>query len=125
MTCGFFLNNYLFKKKGSERDAQPIQLSEKYRKCLKKLLLRTLNKNQIIILEELAINGHYLTVTNFLETLSENKNIPLSTLRWNIKTLEKLGLVSCGSSKNKGIPVKLIDCGLLILKIIKEGENNG
>lgn len=77
-----------------------------------------MNKNQVKILEELATNGHYVTVTNFLESLSEKEKISPSTLRWNAKILKDLGLITCGDLKNKGCPVKLTNMGILILRII-------
>jgi len=66
----------------------------------------------------LKINGHYFSVTNLVESLSEKHNIAPSTVRWNLKKLVELNLITAGNSKNKGIPVKLTDSGELVCKIL-------
>ena len=101
----------------SDGDAKPIHQSN----AIRELLLRALTKHQILILNELKINGHYFSVTNLIERLSEKHNIPPSTLRWNVKQLIKLDLIVAGNSENKGIPVRLTDSGKLVCKIL-EGE---
>jgi Fe2+ or Zn2+ uptake regulation protein len=98
-------------------DANPISKS-----TIRKLLLRVLTSHQILILKELKINGHYFSVTNLIERLSEKHNIPPSTLRWNLKRLVDLRFIIAGNSKSKGIPVRLTDSGKLVCKILG-GEN--
>jgi len=66
-------------------------------------------------------NGHYLTVTNLVQKLSEENNIPASTLRYNIKQLVSNGLMTCGNANNKGIPARLTEDGMLILRLIGDG----
>ena len=66
----------------------------------------------------MRINGKYITVTNLVEVLSRNYSIPASTLRWNIKKLVELNLITAGNSKNKGIPVELTDSGKFICKFL-------
>ena len=111
--------------RGGRGDWKPIHITIGQLRNLGIVIARALNKNQIKILEELANDGYYITVTNFLQTLSEKEKIPLSTLRWNVKVLEDLGLITCGNSKNKGIPVKLTDTGRLIWKIIRDRSSAG
>ena len=74
-----------------------------------------MNEKQLLILKELAKNGHYVTVTNLLQSLSRKTGIALSTLRWNVKKLKRLGLIQCGDKNNKGVPAKLTKKALLIL----------
>jgi predicted transcriptional regulator len=59
-----------------------------------------------------------INVTNLVENLSINHDIPPSTLRWNLKKLVELGLIITGNSGNKGIPVKLTDSGKFVCKIL-------
>jgi Fe2+ or Zn2+ uptake regulation protein len=89
---------------------------------LRKILVKALTEHQILILNELKTKGHYFSVTNLIERLSEKHGIPPSTLRWNIKRLMKLGLVTAGNCKNKGIPVRLTDSGLLVHEILIRSE---
>jgi len=63
-------------------------------------------------------NGKYITVTNLVETLSRNHNIPASTLRWNLKKIVELNLIIAGNLRNKGIPVKLTDFGELVCDVL-------
>ena len=104
----------------SDSDVKPIH---KY-KAIRELLLRALTKHQILILNELKINGHYFSVTNLIEKLSEKHNIAPSTLRWNLKKLVDSGLITAGNSKNKGIPVRLTKSGSYIYQIIKGGDKS-
>ncbi len=102
-----------------------VRVAEGQLKVLRRIIERGLNKNQLLILGELAGNGHYLTVTSCLGSLSRKEKIPLSTLRWNTKTLEKLGLITCGNSESKGIPIRLTDTGKLVWKIIRDCSSMG
>lgn len=108
------LINYSFHIWLSECDALPISNL----KSLKELLLRALTKHQILILNELKQNVHYFSVTNLIERVSERYDIAPSTLRWNVKRLQELELIDCGTSKKKGVLVKLTDSGELIYKIL-------
>ncbi len=87
---------------------------------LKKLLNKILTKHQILILNELYENGHYITVTNLIRNLSDKYKIPSSTLRWNAKKLYELELIECGNYQNKGKPVRLTDYGRLVYEILNE-----
>ena len=77
-----------------------------------------MTSHQVLILEELESNGSS-TVTKFISNLSEEKLIPPSTLRWNIKKLKELELIECGTYAKKGIPIKLTNMGRFIFKILK------
>ncbi len=77
-----------------------------------------MNDNQILILGELASNGHYLTVTDCLNSMSKKYGIAESTLRWNVNVLKDLGLIKCGN----GDPILLTDFGILVCKILGGDE---
>ncbi|MCD6402757.1 MAG: winged helix-turn-helix transcriptional regulator [Candidatus Aenigmarchaeota archaeon] len=70
-----------------------------------------LNKTQLLILEELAKHGYYLTVTSLVDSIVRKYNIPRSTVRYNVKKLRNLGLIECGDVNNKGVPARLTELG--------------
>jgi hypothetical protein len=79
---------------------------------LKTLILKALNKNQILLLNEIEKNSTR-TATGLVGKLSENAKIPLSTLKLNARLLKELGLL------NYSNPVKLTDTGKFVLEIIR------
>jgi hypothetical protein len=66
---------------------------------LRRLILRTLNDNQLLILTNVASQERSLT--SLLKELSEERGIPLSTLKLNARILRELNLISYGSTKVK------------------------
>lgn len=89
----------------------------RYREVLlRPLLLRALNKNQILILSEVGS----ASITCLLKGLSKENRIPLSTLKLNAKILKGLGLVEYGQFRD----AKLTDAGYLILNLIKNDDAN-
>jgi len=100
---------------GDGRASVPI--SEDSVEDLRKLVLRTLNNNQILILSEVARRKE--TMTSLLRALSEEFSIPLSTLKLNGRILRELNLISYGS--NEGVAeARLGTLGLFILRLLSE-----
>ncbi len=66
---------------------------------LRRLILRTLNDNQLLILTSVASQRRSLT--SLLKDLSEAREIPLSTLKLNARILRELNLISYGSTREK------------------------
>ena len=66
---------------------------------LRRLILRTLNGNQLLILTSIASQRRSLT--SLLKDLSEAREIPLSTLKLNARILRELNLISYGSTREK------------------------
>jgi len=66
---------------------------------LRRLILRTLNENQLLILTSIASQRRSLT--SLLKDLSEAREIPLSTLKLNARILRELNLISYGSTREK------------------------
>jgi hypothetical protein len=66
---------------------------------LRRLILRTLNDNQLLILTSIASQRRSLT--SLLKDLSEDREIPLSTLKLNARILRELNLISYGSTREK------------------------
>ena len=83
---------------------------------LKKVILKALTKNQILLLNEIEKNSTK-TVTTLVNRLSRSNKIPLSTLKLNARILKELELVKYYISE----PVKLTDSGEFVLKIIGDG----
>ena len=79
--------------------------------CLKPLLLRALNGNQMLILSEAGGS----CITALLKDISERSGIPLSTLKLNARILKEMELIAYGQSSN----AELTDAGSLTLAILK------
>ncbi len=87
------------------------------RSSIRKVLLRALNKNQIILLSNISRNSTK-TVTAVTNSVSSEFGIPVSTVKLNCKILKKLDLIAFENSK----PVSLTEAGKEILKLIGEPE---
>lgn len=74
------------------------------------MLLRSLNKNQLLILSN--ANGSN-SVTALLQQLSERSSVPVSTLKLNARILKELGLLDFN-----GVPAKATRSGELVLRIM-------
>lgn len=81
---------------------------------LKKVLLRALTKNQILLLNEIEKNSTK-TVTSLVNRLSKKSEIPLSTLKLNARLLKKLELIKYSVSE----PVELSETGKFVLDLIR------
>ncbi len=66
---------------------------------LRRLILRTLNDNQLLILTSIARERRSLT--SLLKRLHEDFGVPLSTLKLNSRILRELNLISYGSVHEK------------------------
>lgn len=88
---------------------------------LRNLLEKALTRHQILILKRIQKESKDYTMTGLIHKLSEKEDIPVSTLRWNIRKLREIGLVKCGSKEHKGVPTRLTEAGKLIFKIL-EGD---
>ena len=52
--------------------------------------------------------------TNLIKQLSEELEIPESTVRWNLRGLREAELINAGTKDNKGIPVSLTMMGKIM-----------
>lgn len=64
-------------------------------------------------------NGEDNTFSRLIRKLSAEFNIPLSTVRWNLKLLKKVGLIIAGDKNNKGISVRLTVLGAIAYESLK------
>ena len=110
--------NLLFYNKLSERDGQPICLSNRHRKDLKRVLLRAVNKNQILILSHLE-NNFKDTISSKLNRLSKESKIPISTLKLNSRILKDLNLIDFGNSS----VAEITEFGKFVASIIRGGSD--
>ncbi len=86
---------------------------------LRRLLLRTLNDNQLLILGRVAANDRPLT--GLLIKLSEETGVPLSTLKLNARILRELNLISYGSVGERR-EAEVEPVGNLVLRLIDAPE---
>jgi hypothetical protein len=99
----------------------PDENSREHRESLRLILLRALNKNQILILSQVD-NIDNENITKILNRISSSHDTPLSTLKMNAAILRKLNLITFGN-KSHYRATKLTDFGKFILGIIG-GEIN-
>jgi len=83
---------------------------------LRRLVLRTLNENQILILSQVARQRR--TMTSLLRSLSEERGVPLSTLKLNARILRDLNLISYGPAE-RGREARLRPLGAFILRLLR------
>jgi predicted transcriptional regulator len=90
---------------------------------LKKVLLRTFNKNQILILSNITNDSH--SINFVLKKIFQNSSIPLSTLKLNAKILKELGWIIYGNNSSFKKP-QLTKTGQVILESINphNGDEN-
>jgi len=81
------------------------------------LILRTLNQNQVIVLN--AVAGNDQPLTSLLKQLSEDHGVPLSTLKLNARILRELKLISYGSIRDKKA-ARLEDLGRFVFGLLGE-----
>lgn len=84
---------------------------------LRKLILRTLNDNQLLVLN--SVSEREQSLTSLLKRLSEDYEIPLSTLKLNARILRELNLISYGSIRDKRA-AQLEPLGNFVMKLFME-----
>lgn len=84
---------------------------------LRKLILRTLNDNQLLVLN--SVSEREQSLTSLLKRLSEDYGVPLSTLKLNARILRELNLISYGSIRDKR-SAQLEPLGSFVMKLFME-----
>ncbi len=84
---------------------------------LRKLILRTLNDNQLLVLN--SVSEHEQSLTSLLKLLSGEYGIPLSTLKLNARILRELNLISYGSIRDKKT-AQLEPLGRFVMRLFME-----
>jgi len=102
---------------GNGRASAPI--SKTNLNDLRRLILRGLNDNQILLLSRVARDRR--TITSHIRLISEEYKIPISTLKLNSRILREFNLISYGSGR-RSCEAKLLPLGTFILKLLDSGE---
>ena len=125
---------YRFGKTNSDRigynrlvknvDSLEESLKEHYRElyamegALEAASARKLTEKQRLMLRIVAeVQGETL-YTTLIDKVSEELNIPKSTVRWNLKGLRDAGLIAAGDRDNKGVPVRLTETGRVMVGLV-------
>ena len=96
----------------------PISISNGQLEALRRIILKTVNKNQVLILSH--IPQVPTSITSVLRNISKKYNISLSTLRMNAQTLKEMNLITYGEgSEFSG--VELTELGRFIANLT-DGE---
>lgn len=85
---------------------------------MRKVLVRAINKNQLLLLKEIAASHE--TISSLVRRLSREKGTSVSALKANAKVLKELGVIEYGNSSS----ARLTGFGRFVLKIIG-GEKDG
>ena len=125
---------YRFGKTNSDRigynrlvknvDSLEESLKEHYRElyamegALEAASARKLTEKQRLMLRIVAeVQGETL-YTTLIDKVSEELNIPKSTVRWNLKGLRDAGLIAAGDRDNKGVPVRHTETGRVMVGLV-------
>lgn len=103
------LNDLDYKNMFSILKRSFIRLAQCRLSSKQKLLLKK-SKNML--------SSHKMTLTALAEFLSTELNLPHSTIKWNLRTLRDMGLLSAGDANEKGINAKLTLAGALLAESI-------
>ena len=95
----------------------PIRLLEADEEDLKRLLLRALNENQVLILSNIGGRGE--RVSRILQRISDTRGVPLSTLKLNAKILRELRLIRYGTLSEPD-EAELTQLGRSVLKVVED-----
>jgi DNA-binding transcriptional ArsR family regulator len=105
-------------------DSMEESLKEHYRElyaiegALEVVSVRRLTEKQRMMLQIVSeVQGETL-YTTLIEKVSDELEIPKSTVRWNLKGLRDAGLIEAGNRENKGIPVRLTETGRIMAGVV-------
>jgi hypothetical protein len=98
----------------------PIRLLEADEGDLRRLLLRALNENQVLILSNIGERGE--RVSRILQRISEARGVPLSTLKLNAKILRELRLIHYGTLSEPD-EAELTPLGRKVLSVVDEPDH--
>ncbi len=62
--------------------------------------------------------------TVLIDLYSEERRIPKSTVRWNLRGLREAGLILAGDKENKGVPVALTEMGQTLADYLEPWSTN-
>ncbi len=88
-----------------------------YSASLRKLILKALNRNQILILVH-ARRNIYMSLNAVLDSVSSSNGIPISTLKMNARILADLGLIDYSGSV-----LRATGSGIRVLSILQTADD--
>jgi DNA-binding transcriptional ArsR family regulator len=59
-----------------------------------------------------------MVYTTLIEKISEDMDIPRSTVRWNLRGLRDAELITAGDRENKGMPLRLTKRGEIVANLV-------
>jgi hypothetical protein len=98
----------------------PIRSLEADEGDLRRLLLRALNDNQVLILSNIGGRGE--RVSRILQRISDSRGVPLSTLKLNAKILRELRLIRYGTLSEPD-EAELTPLGRNVLRVVEDPTN--
>ncbi|NWF96760.1 MAG: hypothetical protein HXY34_11520 [Candidatus Thorarchaeota archaeon] len=80
-----------------------------------------LSRTQKTVLKHSAavLGRDSLTLTSLADIVSRKSGIPYSTVKWNLRSLVELGLITGGSSDNRGRPALLTPPAMSLVKHLR------
>jgi len=88
---------------------------------LKRLAGNRLTQKQKLVLRRIADLDSELTMSALIRQIAQEEQMGESTARVVIQALRDIGLIECGTEKNKGVPVCLTPIGQILVR----NGNNG
>lgn len=88
-----------------------------------KLVDKRLTKKQKLVLKKISQIDSKMTMSFLVVKFSDELQIGRTTVRVILQTLRDVGLISCGSSVNKGNSVKLTHVGKIVVNRLNWNEN--
>ncbi len=61
-----------------------------------------------------VLKFHSYTITSLADQVSRRTGIPYSTVKWNLRTLMSMGLITGGTEMNKGALAKMTGPGTML-----------
>ncbi len=86
---------------------------------------RRLTEKQQALLRWMARrDDEFCVYTVLIDLYSEERRIPKSTVRWNLRGLREAGLILAGDKENKGVPVALTEMGQTLADYLEPWSTN-
>jgi len=79
----------------------------------------TATQKEVLLSAESILRFHELTVTRLADEVSRRTGIPYSTVKWNLRSLAHLGLITGGNSSQKGIRAELTLPALMLVEHLR------
>jgi DNA-binding transcriptional ArsR family regulator len=85
---------------------------------------RLTGKQQALLRWIAGMDGEFCVYTALIDLYSDERGIPRSTVRWNLRGLREAGLIVAGDRENKGVPVALTETGQTLADYLEPWGTN-